>query len=90
MSIKVNIHSLQRHYTNGQAVVDVQGDTVGECLKDLVKQHPGIEKEIFSEKGDLNPVVEVYVNAESAYPEELAMKVKDGDAISLTLLIEEV
>jgi hypothetical protein len=31
--------------------------------------------------------VEIYVNLESAYPDELARPVKNGDAISITLTI---
>ena len=32
-------------------------------------------------------IVEVYVNLESAYPDELAKQVKDGDEIHLTYML---
>jgi len=32
MGIKVHIHLLLRQYTNDQDIVEVNGDTVGECL----------------------------------------------------------
>jgi molybdopterin converting factor small subunit len=84
---KIHIHKTHRQFTNGLEVVEVQGSTVGECLKDLMRQHPGMEKSIFTKNGKLNPVVEIYVNAESAYPDELAKRVKDGDDIHITLML---
>ena len=87
MGITVNIHQAMRLLTNGQATVEVRGSTVGECLDDLVKQFPGIETKVFDKKGRLLNYIDIYVNAESTYPEELARPVKDGDRLSITLLI---
>lgn len=87
MSVKVHVHKTHRHLTNGEEVIEVEGTKVGECLKNLAKRHPSMEKEIFTAKGKLNPLFEIYVNAESAYPEELAKTVKNGDDIHITLLL---
>lgn len=87
MSIKVNIHPALYHYTNDQDVAEVNGSTVGECLGDLVKQFPGIEKGLFDKKGKLLNYVDIYVNLQSAFPEELAKPVKDGDELHLVLII---
>ena len=87
MSVKVNIHKTHRVYTDGLEVVEVQGGTVGACLEHLVKQYPGMKEGLFDKKGKLLSVVEVYVNNESAYPEELAKSVKDGDEIQLILML---
>jgi molybdopterin synthase sulfur carrier subunit len=87
MSAKVHIHKTHRQFTNGLEVVEVQGSIVGECLKDLIRQHPGMEKSLFTKNGKLNAVVEIYVNAESAYPDELTKRVKDGDDIQITLML---
>lgn len=87
MSIKVHIHKTHRQYTNGNDVVETSGFTVGECLKDLLRQYPAMEESIYGKKGGLNPLLEIYVNAESAYPDELAKRVEDGDAIHITLLL---
>ncbi len=87
MSIKVFIHESQRHFANGQTSVAVKGKTVGECLRDLTKQFPKIESGIFDKKGNLHYFVEVFLNQESAYPNELAKKVKNGDEIYLTLAL---
>lgn len=87
MSIEVSIHQALRHLTNGQAMVKVNGNTVGQCLNDLVNQFPGIKPKIFDKKGKLLNYVDIYVNLESSYPEELAMSVNDGDRLHITLII---
>ncbi len=87
MSIKVNLPSHLHSFTGGQSVAEVTGRTVGECLNDLVRQFPGIERAIFDKQGQLLNYVDVYVNRESSYPEELAKPVKDGDELHITLFV---
>lgn len=87
MSIKVNIHQNLQHLTNGQDVAEVNGNSIGQCLDHLVRQFPAIEKGLFDKQGKLLNYVDIYVNGESAYPEELAKSVKDGDELSIILII---
>ena len=87
MSVRVKIHQTLRHLTNDQASAEVNGNTVGHCLNDLVNQFPGIKPKLFDKKGKLLNYVEIYINLESSYPEELAKPVKDGDELSMTLMI---
>jgi len=87
MSVGINIHQSLRNLTNGKAIVEVDGNTVGSCLNNLVQQFPGIKPKLFDEKGKLLNYVDIYVNLESSYPKELAMPVKDGDKLSVTLII---
>jgi len=87
LSIKAHIHKTHRQYTNGMEAVEVEGNNVGDCLKHLVNQFPGIEKEVFDKKGNLRNIIEIYINLESAYPDELAKPVKDGDEIYITLVL---
>ena len=87
MSVKVHLHMTLRRFANDQETVEVDGQTVGQCLKDLVKKFPATESSIFDKKGGLLNVVELYVNLQSAYPDELAKAVKDGDEIHLTLML---
>ena len=84
MSIKVHIHKSHRQFTDGHSVVDINGKTVGECLDNLINKHPDIKEKLFDKKGNLLNVIEIYVNLESAYPNELVKKVSDGDEIYLT------
>jgi molybdopterin synthase sulfur carrier subunit len=87
LSITVNIHQALRHLTNKQAAVSVSGTTVGECLEELVQQFPGVKAKLFGKKGKLLNYVDIYVNQDSSYPEELAKPVKDSDRLSITLMI---
>ncbi len=87
MSIKINIHKTHRQFTNGLDIVEVDGNTVGACLDNLVRQFPDMGKVLLNKKGKLLNVIEIYVNLKSAYPNELAKQVKDGDNIHITLMI---
>ena len=87
MSITVNIHQALRQITNNQRTVEVAGTTVGECLTELVQRFPDIKSKLFGKNGKLLNYIDIYVNAESSYPEELAKPVKDGDKLSITLML---
>jgi molybdopterin converting factor small subunit len=87
MPINVHIHTTHRQHTNGLKVVTVEGRTVGECLNQLIKQFPGMEKALFAKKDQLLRNVEIYLNHASAYPNELIKSVKDGDEIHLVVML---
>lgn len=87
MGVKINLHVTLRQHTGGQAVLEEKGATVGECLKNLVEKYPGLGPAVFDKKGGLNSVVEIYVNMQSAYPNELAKPMKDGDEMHVTMLL---
>ncbi len=87
MAVTVNIHKTHRQFTNGSEVVAAEGKTVGECLNHLIKQFPGMEKALFAKKDKLLNNVEIYLNHATAYPNELAKPVKDGDEIHLIIML---
>ena len=87
MAVKVHVHATHRQFTDGLEVVDVKGNTVGECLNQLVREFPEVEKALFAKKDKLHNIVEVYLNHTSAYPNELAKPVKDGDEIHLVVML---
>ena len=87
MSVKVHVHTTHRQFTNGLKVVSSEGSTVGECLNQLVKQYPGMEKALFAKKDQLHRNVEIYLNQSTAYPDELLKPVKDGDEIHLVVML---
>ncbi len=68
-------------------LVAVEGKTVGECLNELVKQFPDMEKALFSKKDRLLNVIEIFVNETSAYPNELLKPVRDGDEIHIVVML---
>ena len=91
MSVKLAIPPYLQIFANNMETVEVTGKTVGECLKDLTKQYPEMEKVLFDSDGRLFysglSSVAIYVNGEDAYPEELNKKVKDGDEIRVLYMI---
>ena len=48
MVVKINIPWFLQRASNDVAVTEVQGDTVGDCLKRLVARFPLLEKELFT------------------------------------------
>lgn len=87
MSVKVNIHKTHRHFTGGLETVDVKGKTIGDCLKDLIERYPEMGKVLLKPDGKLHPLIEIYLNMKSAYPDELKKQVKAGDEIYITLML---
>jgi molybdopterin converting factor small subunit len=60
----VKIPPVLRSETGGQAEVAAAGATVGEVLRALAEAHPGTARQLFSEEGELNRYVNVYLNDE--------------------------
>jgi len=87
MSVKVSLHRTHRQFTGGIEVVEVQGETVGDCLDRLAEEYPGIGDALFETKGKLRRHIEVFLNLETTYPQELAMPVRDGDEIHVALML---
>ena len=87
MSIKIAIPSYLQPLTNNTEAVAVNGSTVGECLNHLIKQFPRMEKMLLAKNGKLFDYVNIYINGEDAYPEELAKPVKEGDELHILYII---
>ncbi|HEX8066083.1 MAG TPA: ubiquitin-like small modifier protein 1 [Thermoleophilaceae bacterium] len=60
----VKIPPVLRNATGGEKEVAADGGTVGEVLRALAQQHPGTERQMFSDDGQLNRYVNVYLNDE--------------------------
>ncbi|MGE3806030.1 MAG: ubiquitin-like small modifier protein 1 [Gemmataceae bacterium] len=83
MSIRVHIPTPMRQHTDGQAVVEVTGNSVQSALDELGKKHPGISQRIF-DNGQVRRFINVYLNDEDIrYLDSLATAVKDGDELSI-------
>jgi len=87
VSVKVSLHRTHRQFTDGLEVVEAQGETVGDCLDYVAKEYPGMGEALFEKKGKLRKHIEVFLNLESTCPRELAMPVKDGDEIHVTVML---
>lgn len=60
----VRVPTPLRPYTDGQKEIEVQAGTVGEALKSLAEIHPGLEKHLFDDEGELRSYVNIFVNDE--------------------------
>ncbi len=87
MSITIDIHKTHRRYTHGLEIVETDSDTIGGCLDVLMERFPEMRNALFGENGKLNNQIEIYLNSESAYPDELEKKVKPGDKIYITVML---
>ena len=60
----VKIPPVLRSSTGGAKEVEADGPTVGDVLRSLAEQHPATHSQLFSEEGELNRYVNVYLNDE--------------------------
>jgi molybdopterin converting factor small subunit len=88
MNTKVNIFSSKLLQAMGYPdTVMARGNTVGECLADLISQYPAIDTMIFDNQHHLRREVYVFVNAESLHKVELTRPLKEGDVLILAVLV---
>src|SRR5258706_2478104 len=62
MPVRILVPTPLRPFTGQQAVVTVEGATVGELLRALTAAHPDLRPHLFSAEGALRSFVNVYVN----------------------------
>jgi sulfur-carrier protein len=60
----IKVPPVLRQQTGGEAVLSVEGSTVGEVLHALAERHPSTRDQLFSPEGELNRYVNVYLNDE--------------------------
>ena len=60
----IKIPPVLRGSVGGEKEVQASGADVREVLRDLASQHPETESQLFSEDGELNRYVNVYLNDE--------------------------
>jgi hypothetical protein len=64
----------------------LEGDTVGECLADLVRRHPQAKPIIFDASGRLHKRFYVFVNQESLFKADFDRPVTEKDELLLVVL----
>jgi len=83
MSVILWLSANLSRLAKGKEGFEVDGETVGECINDLVSIVPAMRDTIFL-GSRLSPNVQVEVNKQSLDEEErLTKKVNDGDEIRL-------
>ena len=64
--MRVLVPTHLRNYTQGQAEVDAQGQTLGALLDDLDAQFPGLKFRIVDEQNRVRPHVKCFIAGELA------------------------
>ncbi|OGN88138.1 MAG: molybdopterin synthase sulfur carrier subunit [Chloroflexi bacterium GWC2_73_18] len=78
----VRIPPVLRASAGGNKVVDIEAATVGEALRALATQYPGLQQQLWGEDGTLNRFVNVYLNDQDIrYLAELETPVTLNDTI---------
>jgi sulfur-carrier protein len=80
----IKIPPVLRSSVGGAKEVEAEGATVGELLHSLAAKHPETKGQLFSEDGQLNRYVNVYLNDEDVRVlEGLDTAAKPGDTIMI-------
>jgi molybdopterin synthase sulfur carrier subunit len=83
MPITVDIPPPLREQAGGNLKVLVSGNTVHECLDDLVRQHPALGPKLF-DNGRLRAFINIIVNDEDIrFLDDLGTEVTDGNIMAL-------
>ena len=78
----VKIPPVLRPKTGGESEVDASGSSVGEVLTALAESHPETREQLFSDDGELNRYVNVYLNDEDVRVlDGLETTVGDSDTV---------
>ena len=87
MSIKISIPHYFRYFTEGAEAALVQGNTIGACLSNLVKQFPKLDGTLLNKNGKLLAHLSVSINGgEKLIPVAPDKPVNDGDELTLIVL----
>ena len=80
----VKFPAVLRANVGGAREVDATGSTIGEALDQLVGTFPSLRDQLFTEDGELNRFVNVYVNGQDVrYLAGLDTPVTTGDEVRL-------
>jgi len=84
VSVEVRLPTLLRAAVNGSATVSIDGETIGEVLRSLVAENPGLNSQVLTDDGELHRFVNVYLNDDDVrYLDRLDTKVANGDIITI-------
>ena len=73
---KIMIPTSLRSNTNGNRVVEVDGENVGAILSALATQYPKLKEHLYDDDGDLVSFINVFVNDEN-------IRDRDGEETTL-------
>jgi molybdopterin converting factor small subunit len=87
MGAKIVIPSFLRQFTGNDKEFYAAGSTVGECLNDLFNHYPGTKSLLLDENGRIRTSVDIFINGQSSYPEELEKPIHEGDELHIAYVM---
>jgi len=80
----VKFPAVLRANVGGAREVEADGETIGDVLDGLVATYPSLKDQLYTEDGELNRFVNVYVNGQDVrYLDGTATAVDDRDEVRL-------
>jgi MoaD family protein len=84
MSIQVLIPTPLQKFTNDEASVDLEANSVDSLIDALDSRYPGLKGRLCDEAGKLRRFLNVYVNSEDIrFLDNQTTPLKDGDEVSI-------
>jgi molybdopterin synthase sulfur carrier subunit len=83
-AVEVRIPTVLQKVVGGPKSVQAQGDTVGQVLKDLEKNYPGLKGRVTDQQGKLNQFIIIFLNDQDIrFRKELDTPLQEGDVLSI-------
>ncbi len=84
MTVQVKIPTVLRKHTDGEALLEASGTTIGQLVDDIANRFPEFKVKVVGDDGKLHRFINVYANDEDVrYLDGLDTKVSDGDVVSI-------
>lgn len=84
MPVTVHLPTVLRSHVGGVKTVSTDGNTVGEALRSLAAEYPGLSGQVIDDDGKLHKFVNVYVNDDDVrYLAGLDTPVAGSDELSI-------
>ncbi len=87
MSVAVHIPPSLQALTGDVNEVIVTGDTVGGCLRELVRLYPQLRGKLFTAKGKLLKGINIFINRVNVFPDALTKPVSTGDVVHVAYTV---
>ena len=87
MSVAVHIPPSLQALAGDISEVTVSGNTVGACLRELVRLYPPLRAKLFTTRGKLLKGINIFVNKASVFPDALMTPVSDGDVVHVAFTV---
>lgn len=84
MSVTIQIPTPLRRFTGERGEIQAEGTTVAEVMQDLVRQHPALQRHLYTDDGALRSFVNLFLNDEDVrHLGREGTAVKSGDTLSI-------